>query len=672
MALNVLGSNTPSIVNPVVFGLLPAVGPYSALYAPQDIAYDYAVGGIPFLSGESLRGTYFRRMYKREFSPIRKDQFDNLQVPGEQSLWGWWLRSQSLFTQGAGIQYLDTSQDQTIAMRYNYSEHLDMLSTPGSIGLLPATKSVLTSTNTNLLLRGVSSGGTDYILVADGAFLKRITIGGTVTSYTMPGGVTSIVTLTDDGTNYYFADTTGVWKGAISDTGTAATKSWPVPSASGSNVLNFVKGRLMGGLDNSVYELVGTGATLPTPKFTHNNASYVFTSIDDIPSAILAAGSAGATSSIHRFTLDTSGALPVLSGGSIGVDMPYGEQIKFMYSYVSTLVAIGTSKGLRVAQADQSGNLSYGPLIVQNTNGIKALSGFDRFIFCGNMNNASIPQPGFTNPTQASVNSMLTRVDLASQTSTAGYPYANDLDSHQQGQVNSCCNFGTSSSMWGVMAMSVSGQGVYITDTAKKEASGSLFTGKIRYNTLEAKHFKFLYMRTPPLSDGSIQAFALDPSGGYSSIFTQSNGTTTSPILIGTTGNQQEWLQLQFAFTRGSTDNNVTPVLNGYQLRALPGVDRQVVITVPLSCHDFESDKYNQETGYDGYSYSRIQALEALIASGNLVLFQDLAYGTSNLVIADDYSFEQQANEQPKASSAGAQDSNARGGYLTLRLRVIQ
>ncbi len=123
---------------------------------------------------------------------------------------------------------------------------------------------------------------------------------------------------------------------------------------------------------------------------------------------------------------------------------------------------------------------------------------------------------------------------------------------------------------------------------------------------------------------------------------------------------------------RGTTNTNVSPILNGYQLRGLPGVDRQLLLTIPLSCHDFESDKFGNPIGHDGFAAERLSSLEQLIASGNLVLFQDLNYGTANLVIIDNYRFEQQSNEQPKTSSQGRVDSNARGGYIILQARTVQ
>ncbi len=59
-----------------------------AIWQNTDIAYDVAVGGIPFIYAISDA-----RPYVRQTAPYRKDQFDNGVEPGEQSLTGWWIRS---------------------------------------------------------------------------------------------------------------------------------------------------------------------------------------------------------------------------------------------------------------------------------------------------------------------------------------------------------------------------------------------------------------------------------------------------------------------------------------------------------------------------------------------------------------------------------------------------
>ena len=401
MTLTAFLDNTNGIAQGLPSGIAPLPGPFSNPYIKTDIAFDYAIGGIPFIAGESGRGTYFRRIYTRSFSPIRKDQFDNQQTPGEQSIWGWWLRSQSTFSQGAGVQFLDTTQDPTLGYRYSYSEGLDTLGTPGQVTLLPQTQGLLSGTGP-MQLRSIYASqnptAADGVLVLDvGARTITSTSYGSLNStYTMPGGLTGMAnTFTDDGTNYYFADQTGIYKGVIKTPGVAAVKIWNVPSTSGNYVLGFIKGRLVAGLDNNVYELVGAGPALPTPKFTHQNASYVYTAISEIETAIIISGQAGnALSQIHRFTLDGQGVMPTLTSGIVSATMPYGETIQSMYAYIGTFIGIGTNRGFRVAITDVSGNMTYGPLIVQDPLGVgvHAIGGYDRFLFIGTPADHKVPK----------------------------------------------------------------------------------------------------------------------------------------------------------------------------------------------------------------------------------------------------------------------------------------
>ena len=66
------------------------------------IAYDCAIAGLPFFMGINDQ-----RPYERGTAPFRKQQFDSQRDPGEQSLTGWWLRSQSSFHAGEGIDFYD-------------------------------------------------------------------------------------------------------------------------------------------------------------------------------------------------------------------------------------------------------------------------------------------------------------------------------------------------------------------------------------------------------------------------------------------------------------------------------------------------------------------------------------------------------------------------------------
>lgn len=78
----------------------------SNLFTRTGAAYNYAIAGLPFMSAASTE-----RPIIRETAPIRKDQFDNQRLPGEQTLEYWWLRSQQSFHGGAGQVFADPTED---------------------------------------------------------------------------------------------------------------------------------------------------------------------------------------------------------------------------------------------------------------------------------------------------------------------------------------------------------------------------------------------------------------------------------------------------------------------------------------------------------------------------------------------------------------------------------
>jgi hypothetical protein len=102
----------------------------SSLWQNTAESYDVAVGGLPF-----ILATSDERPYVRQTAPFKKDQFDNGAEPGEQSLTGWWLRSQSSFHSGEGIRFYDPSAGETVAHRFTDSKNVDVW-TKGQVTLL--------------------------------------------------------------------------------------------------------------------------------------------------------------------------------------------------------------------------------------------------------------------------------------------------------------------------------------------------------------------------------------------------------------------------------------------------------------------------------------------------------------------------------------------------------
>jgi hypothetical protein len=87
-----------------------------------DVAYDVAVGGLPFIYAINDS-----RPYIRQTAPFRKDQFDNGAEPGEQSLTGWWIRSQMSFHSGSGVNFYDpATTDENGKYRFADSKGVDV------------------------------------------------------------------------------------------------------------------------------------------------------------------------------------------------------------------------------------------------------------------------------------------------------------------------------------------------------------------------------------------------------------------------------------------------------------------------------------------------------------------------------------------------------------------
>jgi hypothetical protein len=628
------------VVSRIPFALSGRTSTAASAFALDGVQYHFALGGMPWLSAISDE-----RKMTRAGAPIKKDQVDQQTIPGEQSLASWWLRSQSSFIGGAGILYQDPSNDNQYAIRFADSAGVNPW-TNGKLTLLrETTQRIADGAPTPQLMVGWNDG-TDRYWYAAGTALKSDT--GSATTTITWGGANTIRSLTSDGTNYFAADNVNVYKGAGNGAGAAF-----VATGTTNVVCKWVKGRLMLALDNKVYECDNTPAK--NLRFTHLNSSFVFTDFAEGTNAIYASGYAGSQGAIYKFVLDTSGNVPVLaSGGILAAQLPRGEVVHAITTYLGTFIGIGTSRGFRVGQIDDNGDIQYGPLLWTNSAGCKAVAAYDRFFFAA-ATNAIGGQSG------------LYRVDLGQPLSggdvspSVRFAYASDLQAHVTGEVTAVTNFGNSDRM----VLAVVGQGAYLESVASLESTGYLLTGRVRFNTLEPKIFKFLTVKTPTPLWGSVGASVLDPGGGDTTVLTTAQGGTQAieNVILPAPGTATEWLQLRITLGRSATDTTKGGEISAWQLKAMPGAVRQRILTVPLACWDSEQTQSGQRVGYEGRTIQRLAAFEQIFAKGDVVAWQDLRNGTSDLVVIDDYRFEQAA--QPGSNNS------VYGGVLWVELRTI-
>jgi hypothetical protein len=114
--------------------------PAGATYTASGYAYDVAINGLPFFIAASDDNPY-----RRVTAQYRKQQIDQSREPGEQTLTGWWLRSQSSFHYGQGIKFFEPIQDESLRFQYTESKGMDVW-TKGQATLLKAVNSQHTVT----------------------------------------------------------------------------------------------------------------------------------------------------------------------------------------------------------------------------------------------------------------------------------------------------------------------------------------------------------------------------------------------------------------------------------------------------------------------------------------------------------------------------------------------
>jgi hypothetical protein len=333
--------------------------------------------------------------------------------------------------------------------------------------------------------------------------------------------------------------------------------------------------------------------------------------------------------------------------------MPRGETVRTIYSYVGSFVGIATSKGFRVGELDSGGDISYGPLLFQPAGGCQSIAGFDRFMYVGSTN----AHDGATG---------IFRVDLGTayseqSTNVLRYAYARDIHAPSHtGAVQSVSIFGAS----GRVTFTVTNDSMWIQSATVLYPSGYLQTGRIRFNTEEPKLYKFMSVSAPNPLLGTLALSVIDIQGTEwpSLTYGPTLNPGTSDVTISQPAGSEKWIKLKFTLSRGS-DTTKGAVLNGWQVKALPGSIRQRMISHTFLLFDEEKDKSNQRMGTDGYARSRFEAFKSLARAGDVVVFQELYEDTSVLVVIDDWKFTQLAPPGPGGGTLG--------GYLTVVLRTV-
>ena len=591
----------------------------STTFTSTGEAYDVAIAGNPFFLMTSDDSPY-----RRVTAQYRKQQIDQTREAGEQTLTGWWTRSQSSFHLGAGIKYFEPQQEESLRFQFTESKGIDIW-TRGQATLLNDTASFYSGSAAAQLI-GVNDGTNDCILVTDGTALKKITTGGTSSTYTQTGTASTIYSLTTNGKQYFFINGSHVHRGNLAGS-TSDTEIYNASSTTRATI-RFVKQRLIAAIGSAIYELDANNSSgaLPTALYTHPNSSWVWSSIAEGPQAIYISGydPNGTSSSVFKISLDATNSnalgFPTLETPTVIIDMPQGERINDFDVYLGAYAVLATSLGFRVGISDATGDIQYGPLLFRDAP-CNAIAFRDSYAYIATLVDGAAG---------------LVRVDLSTTvlSNSLFFPWAWDLiATGTTTTASQVAFFGNSD-----RAAFTNGNNTWAESTTSLVASGYLRTGYIRYNTLEAKIFKLMQARVDT-TNGGILIQSIDSVDNFYTIGNFSQESAVPEININYPQTAQEYLGFQFTLSRSTSDATKGPLFTGYQLKSLPAVPRQRLIQYPLSCFDHESDSLGVEVGYEGSAYARMAQLEAIESNGDSVQIQDFRTGESYIGLIEEMDF---------------------------------
>jgi hypothetical protein len=692
----------------------------STTYTPTGPAYDVAFSALPFFIAASDE-----QPYRRVTAQYRKQQYDQTREAGEQSLTGWWFRSQSTFHLGAGIKYFEPAQDESLRFQFTESKGCDIW-TKGQVTLLNSTVRVLTSTN-NPIIVGANDGTDDCLVVANGSGLTKITMSAdtpTPSNYTQAGTPSTILDLTTDGIRYYFINGTDVHQGNITSGDSAIV--YDTPSTT-SGRIKYIKQRLISTINNSLYELsagrtysatinnaeVASGTVTITTSDPHGLVSGNKVTVIDLPAPFTAYNvTATVTAAPTTTTFEyVEGAATVASAATTGkflnTTTPAPHYIHPQTDWTWTTISEGPQAiyvggfsrknssiykiTLDLTNANSLGfpELSVPSVVIDLPEG-EIINTFDTYLgtYAVLCTNKGVRVGVLGNDGDISYGPLLFESECTDVVFRDRFAYVSTKQDGESGLVRidlsqpivpnslifayawDVCAIGettltnSTAFLGGTdrVAFSVPGDGVWIESDGVKVPTGYLRTGYIRYNTLEAKIYKLLQARIDT-TNGGLSIESIDSRDTEYNIGTFAQGSTVPEINVNYPTTAQEYLGFQFTFTRSSTDSSKGPLFTGYQLKSLPAVPRQRLIQYPVFCYDHESDKFGNEIGYEGSAYERMSQLEAVENAGDTIRIQDLRIGESYLGIIEEMDFMNKTPEDKRFSGFG--------GTLLVTIRTV-
>lgn len=606
----------------------PVVGPVSAgnvfgsaeSFLLSGAQYDIAIGGLPFVKAPSDE-----RPYARETAEFRKQQIDQSNTVGDQSLTGFWTRGQLSFHRGAGINFYEVLDGEAVFNRFTDAQDVDVW-TPGEVTVKrPRTT--------------ITADGTADVLLWDGVLATRTT-GGNVHERTYAGVATAkpstdgnpFSSIDTDGTNIYGTNGAKIEK-CIPGGSFATLWTHHVPGRTWLNVW-WAKQRLWA-VDSAgeLFTLSTVGGTTAGGDilWTSGRADATWTLTDSDGGVFIASGN-----TVYMSTTDASAATPVLGAPVSVASVGAQETISTIGSYLGHLV-VCSGVGVRMGRIQANGVLLGNLIFAADASDCTRLAFRESVVL-----------------TTATVGSAcrMYEVNVLDQTTELSGAYA---------PVRSVA---TSPTAHGSFVLpdgrvgTFSSAGISLEDAASVGESGYVQTAFHRFGTLEPKDFRSLTVRAEG-SGGTVAVSKVARDGTVTSLVTLGEANFYENEISLNLSGPTDYIGLRFTLNAVAGES---PTLLGYQLRALPAPERQRLIQIPLMCFDTEQVG-SRDYGHRGWAWERLEALEDMERDSGTVTYQDFNTGETATVMIESVQFQ---NKTPPRS-----DSNGFGGFIVLTLRKV-
>ena len=616
------------------------------LFTPSNIAYDISFDNLPFMLKISNQDPY-----RRETAQYRKDQFDNSNEPGEQSLSGWWIRSQTSWHNGSGIKFYEPGTDyQHVSHRFKDSRGVDVW-TVGEASLLPEVFHAYTGTAGINAATG-RNGSSDCLVSGDSnGVLKRVTLNGdttattgnfvkTATSY--PDGHSGsnypFYSVTTDGSTYYAMCSRCIHKGTIGTLASDAVFFKHSATDTANAFIKYAKGYVLAGtgatigvLDTTAAATSGTHTTgaadTMSNKKVHINSSWVWNDATAGTNAVYVSGNGGNNGEVWQVLFDDTATVNALdmAGATMVLSLPDGETVNSIHYYLGFL-AVGTNAGIRICPVTATANGSYvtmGPLLIELDNATNGFAEKGSYLYAAT---SALEENG------AYTHGVLIRIDLSQQFDDGTFAYAYDLEYRSSVNTEGEAPFTATNSVFNevyvlddrlVCVVEEDGSGeLQVEHSTRKRDTGWLETGQIRYGTSEPKFFKYIKLNGDISSDDSVDINTITENGTSYDLFSAGIEQINTEVGIISPSSKQETLGFKFTLNNNSPYTN-TPKITSYQVKAIPASKRQRMYQYPLSCFNTELDRFNVEFGYSGRAFELLTLMEQLEENGDLITVQD-------------------------------------------------